>query len=150
MPLIKDLKVKTTNKFKKKSYRPWDTIADTNLQEEKIQFVDDNKIVLPSYDNDELNKIWRFLSNTKQIVLKYLTEISKEENDGLILSDVLIINEVANNLSLPVNTLKASLQNLREEKLIFNYETKPGRGGFTRYSIQNDLYQYLKEKFFTK
>lgn len=150
MPSIKDLKLKKTTKFIKQPFRPWNAIEDTNLHEEEIQFVDNHKIVLNNYGNDELNKIWRFLSNSKQIVLKYLTEISSEENDGLILSDVLNLNEVANNLSLPVNTLKASLRNLSKEKLIFNYETKPGRGGFTRYSIQKDLYQYLKEKFFAK
>ncbi len=150
MPSIKDLKIKKTTKFKKQPYRPWNTIEDTSSPLEERKFVDNNVAVLNNYNDNELNKIWRFLSNSKQIVLKYLTKISREENDGLILSDILIINEVANNLSLPVNTLKASLRNLRKEKLIFNYEAKPGRGGFARYSIQKDLYQYLKEKFFTQ
>lgn len=150
MPSIKDIKVKKTTKFEKTPYRPWHTVEDTNPPEEKTQSDDKNKEASNSYSIEELNKIWRFLSNSKQIILKYLTERSNEDDNGLILSDLLIINNVADNLSLPINTLKACLRNLKEEKLIFNYEAKPGRGGFTRYSIQKDLYHYLKEKFFDK
>ncbi len=151
MPSIKDIKVKKTSKFEKQLYRPWDiNPEESNIEKPKIIDKNNQSSVSTIYDNDKLEKLWRFLSNSKKTILKYLTEISKEENDGLILTTIIIINEAASDLSLPVNTFRTTLQNLREDQLIFNYETKPGRGGFTRYSIQKDLYQYVRLKFFNK
>ena len=164
MPSITDLKnTKKINKiFRKKDYRPW------NIQEEKqspltpsekIESKNNNilsseqiesnlQILTTACSTDiELNKTWRCLYGAKKILLKIIIKNIEEDCGSYVITSAITTSQLFQDSAIPINTIKTSLQQLKHSLLISNYETKPGIGGFARYKISKDVYEYFIEKF---
>jgi len=169
MPLIADLnsKKKTNNKFEKKLYRPWDDIStiayenvinDTSLTNHKQQLdtvkkndskqatSTSNHIILTSsnFSEEELKKLQRTLFGAQKTLLIYLLEKKEESFDNYIITECIYSEEVHKTLKLPLNTIKGMLQMLKKKKLVATFENKPGRGGFSRFKIARQIYDYFK------
>lgn len=157
MPSIIDFKnIKKTNKvFKKKEYRPWGVeeelispLSKTIKSENKNPSPKTTKTPSCSSSTDiELDKIWRCLYGAKRTILEIIIKSIDEEHDNYVVTKAITVNQLFLTSSVPVNTIKTSLQQLKHTFLISNYETKPGRGGFARYKISKNVYQYFIEKF---
>lgn len=152
MPSITDLKnTKKTNKlFKKKEYRPWD---DPNINETKTQntvTILQNQLVIEEKSNFsdlQLEKLWRYLYGAKRSVLQTILNNIEETHINYVITKSLTNEQLMLESSLPSNTIKTSIQQLKKENLILNYERKPGKGGFARYKIQKSVYKYFISKF---
>jgi hypothetical protein len=146
MPSIKDMD-KLNKNFKKKEYRPWskkeNETSSVSLKDNKSQLNNDTK-------EDELEKIWRYLYGSKKIILEYLIQNINETKNEYVVTSPITTNQLNVDSSLPENTIKASIQQLKGSSLISNYETKPGKGGFARYKISIEIYKFLVEKFSSK
>lgn len=148
MPSITDLKnIQKPNKvFEKKEYRPWDDKNDIPILKSKPLKVNEESNV----DNStpvELEKVWRGLYGAKKTLLKIIIENIEETHDSHIITRAITISHLMTTSSLPVNTIKSSLQLLKHSDLISNYETKPGKGGFARYKVPKKVYEYFIEKY---
>jgi len=166
MPLIADLnnKKKINNKFEKKLYRPWDDIStithenvinNTNLSNHKQQLSTINKndseqainhitLAISNFSEEELKKLQRTLFGAQKTLLIYLLEKKEEGFDNYIITECIYSEEVHKTLKLPLNTIKGMLQMLKKKKLIETFENKPGRGGFSRFKIAVQIYNYFK------
>ena len=164
MPSITDFKnTKKINKlFKKKEYRPWGTVSEkksSTSSSEKIRSgnnnshyteeIEGNLQILPntSFTDAELDKTWRCLYGAKKTLLEIIINNIEENCDSYVITSAITTNQLLLESSLPVNTIKTSLQQLKHSLLISNYETKPGIGGFARYKISKDVYKYFVKKF---
>lgn len=170
MPLIADLnnKKKPNNKFEKKLYRPWDDISttahenvinDTSLANHKQQLdtvkknnskqaiSTTNHIILTvsNFSEEELKKIQRTLFGVQKTLLIYLLEKKEETFDNYIITECIYSEEVHKTLKLPLNTIKGMLQMLKKKKLVETFENKPGRGGFSRFKIAKQIYDYFEK-----
>jgi len=164
MPSITDLKnIKKPNKiFKKKEYRPWGEedekksalapLSEVKFKNENLTSSEPikNKVKpiskAPSIDA-ELEKIWRCLYGAKKTLLELIYKDIEETHDSYVITNAITTNQLILDSSLPINTIKTSLQQLKKDSLISNYETKPGKGGFARYKIYRNVYEYFIEKF---
>ena len=164
MPSITDFKnTKKINKlFKKKEYRPWGTGSEnqsTTSSSKTIKSKNNNSHsseenestpqTLPStcFTDVELDKIWRCLYGAKKNLLEIIINNIEENYDSYVITSAITTNQLLLESSLPVNTIKTSLHQLKHNLLISNYETKPGIGGFARYRISKDVYEYFIKKF---
>ncbi|MDG1437293.1 MAG: hypothetical protein P8P83_05910 [Rickettsiaceae bacterium] len=164
MPSITDFKnTKRINKlFKKKEYRPWGTVGEkqsTTSSSKTIQSENNNSLyteeiesklqILPSTSSTdaELDKTWRCLYGAKKTLLEIIINNIEENCDSYVITSAITTNQLLLESALPVNTIKTSLQQLKHNLLISNYETKPGIGGFARYKISKDVYEYFIKKF---
>ena len=163
MPSITDFKnTKKINKlFEKKEYRPWSTVGEKKSSppsSEKIRSknnshhseeIEENLQILPnnSPTNAELDKTWRCLYGAKKTLLEIIINNIEENYDSYVITSAITTNQLLLESSLPINTIKTSLQQLKHNLLISNYETKPGIGGFARYKISKDVYKYFSKKF---
>jgi hypothetical protein len=155
MPSITDFKnIKKTNKvFKKKEYRPWGIEEEIITPPSKIIKSENNNLSskttqIPSSSIDiELEKTWRCLYGAKRTLLEIIIKNIEEEHDSYVITKAITVNQLFLASSVPVNTIKTSLQQLKQNFLISNYETKPGRGGFARYKISKNVYEYFIKKF---
>ena len=164
MPSITDFKnTKKINKlFEKKEYRPWGTVGEKKsytTSSEKIRSennkshhseeIEGNLQILPnnSSTDSELDKTWRCLYGAKKTLLEIIINNIEENYDNYVITSAITTNQLLLESSLPINTIKTSLQQLKHNLLISNYETKPGIGGFARYKISKDIYKYFSKKF---
>lgn len=145
MPSITDLKnIKKTNRvFEKKEYRPWDNKndapkLDSNLNKDST--IDNNS---PT----ELEKVWRGLYGAKKTLLNIILQNIEEKHDSYLITQTITISQLMTISSLPANTIKSALQLLKNNNLISNYENKPGKGGFARYKISKNIYEYFTQKY---
>ena len=145
MPSITDLKKtsKSNKLFEKKEYRPWgieDSAPPLNKDNQAKQI--EEKI-----EDIELEKTWRCLYGAKRILLELILKNIEETHKDHVITEAITTNQLASASSLPINTIKTSLQKLKQHNLIINYETKPGKGGFARYQIPKNIYEYFVKKF---
>lgn len=164
MPSITDLTtIRKTNKlFKKKAYRPWGDDDKKNSEPDspeitKSKNIDvvllkdqQNKVTVTpdSYPIDmELEKIWRCLYGAKKTLLNIILQNIEEIHDTYVITSAITTQQLMLRSSMLANTIKTSLQQLKQDSLIFNHETKPGKGGFARYKISKNVYEYFIEKF---
>lgn len=154
MPSIDDIKKtkKQSSLFKKTEYRPWSTHhkESVKLDMQKNNGISDKTPednVLNSYD---LEKIWRYLYGAKKLLLKIIVNSIEENNDHYVITYPLSSQRLSEETTLPINTVRSASQRLKHDKIIFYYEQKPGRGGFTRYKIPVRVYKYFLEKFSVK
>ena len=147
MPSIKDLdNIKKPNKtFEKKGYRPWDIKNDTLQNESSNNY---SQISVESnVESFDLEKIWRYLYGAKKDVFSEILKNIEEIHDSHVITHSLTANQLTSNTSLPQNTIRAAIQRLKKDGLLFYYEKKPGKGGFARYLIPVHIYNYFTEKF---
>lgn len=164
MPSITDLKnIKKTNKvFKKKEYRPWNSEDDKKVATSISRIIESKDEVIPiskttknkvetisnvNFIDIELEKTWRCLYGAKKILLELILKNIEEIHDNYVITSAITTNQLISDSSLPANTIKTSLQQLKHDTLVLNYETKPGKGGFARYKISKNVYEYFIEKF---
>ncbi len=175
MPLITDILKNSEPKkrFQKKAYRPWDdeipisgsenvneeVHADKNLIndiqpliEEKIS----NIFVSPinpennykfSAENVDFEKCLRDLFGAQRIVFKFLINLQVQELEDLFITQPIAANEIVLSTKLPLNTVNAVINRLKIKKLTQTYESKPGRGGYSRYSFAHKTYKFFSKKF---
>jgi len=157
MPSIDDLNgAKKTNKiFKKTEYRPWAEVGGETTRSPKDGTPkNSNKFNSESITekcntgvgNAELEKTWRRLYGAKRALLGIIIKNIEEDHGDYVVTTAVTANELLSASSLPANTIKTSLQQLKNIPLISNHETKPGRGGFARYKIPKNIYEYLVKK----
>lgn len=150
MPSITDLKnIKKTNKlFQKKEYRPWSHENKNETSITKTIEKSQKKISLQSnFTDTDLEKIWRRLYGAKKTLLEIILNNIEEKHDHFVITKAIMVSQLVTNSSLPTNTIKTSLQQLKQDMLILNYERKPGKGGFARYKIPKNIYNYFINKF---
>lgn len=148
MPSITDLKnIKKTNKvFKKKEYRPWSEKNDVPILE--IETLKSKEtLIIDTTNFVELEKIWRGLYGAKKTLLKIIFQNIEETHDNYFITKAITTSQLMTNSSLTSNTTRTTMQQLKHSGLILNYETKPGKGGFARYKIPKNVYEYLIEKY---
>jgi hypothetical protein len=148
MPSITDLK--STNKknkiFKKKEYRPWgDKNSDPILENEVVNI--EKELNVNSFNSAELEKIWRGLYGAKKIILNIILQNIEETQENILITKAITIKALLSDSSLPINTIKSALQQLKSSNLISNHETKPGKGGFARYQVPKKIYEYFTKKY---
>ena len=136
MPSIKDLKNKKNKIFEKKDYRPWTEKGDSIKSNEEIII-----------DTTELEKIWRGLYGAKKIILNIILNNIEEDYNDYLVTNAITTNKLVNESSLPINTIKSALHQLKQNNIILNYENKPGKGGFARYQIPKNIYEYFINKY---
>ena len=136
MPSIKDLKNKKNKIFEKKDYRPWTEKGDSIKSNEEIII-----------DTTELEKIWRGLYGAKKIILNIILNNIEEDYNDYLVTNAITTNKLVNESSLPINTIKSALHQLKQNNIILNYENKPGKGGFARYQIPKNIYGYFINKY---
>ena len=142
MPSITDLKNTKNEVFKKKNYRPWTEKENTEKRNEKIN--------ISIIDTPELEKIWRGLYGAKKNILNILLNNIEENHDNYLVTNSITTNKLVIESSLPINTIKSTLQQLKHLNIILNYENKPGKGGFARYRIPKNIYEYFINKYSSK
>ncbi len=160
MPSIKDLKShpKPNKMFKKKEYRPWDENKTNNSIEEIT--IEKKAQTLVSTEpktkkepkegtpiNNDLEKIWRGLYGAKKTIFEIILRNIEENHENYIVTNAITADLLSSSSSLPPNTIKATIQQLKYNLLIENYETKPGKGGVARYKISKEIYKYFGNKF---
>lgn len=142
MPLISD-GIKNKNKstfFKKATYRPWDN-SETDASEKKLSLVDKKK----TYKKDiAVEKLCRHLFGAKKVLLVYMLENIEETNNGMVITNNIVTSDIIKSSNLPTNTIKKSIQQLKEMSIISTYDQKPGRGGFARYFLSKEVYEEIK------
>ena len=148
MPSITNLKnIKPTSKlFEKKEYRPWSEKNQPLELSNKILNIEKKSLTYET-DPSKLEKIWRGLYGAKKSLLGILLNSIEETHENHLITGVITTNQLVSDSALPVNTIKASIQQLKLDALISSYETKPGKGGFARYKVPKDIYKYFVEKY---
>lgn len=161
MPAITDFtKTKKINKkFQKKEYRPWDiAVNDPN---EKAIIIEQDKILntTTSLSNEEaaqetpfnidLNMQWRRLFGAKKQLLVYILKNIEEVNQNEVITQIITLEQLTQDLKIPINTIKGSLAQLKKHNLIKNEDAKPGRGGYARYKIPKKIFLFIEEKLKT-
>jgi hypothetical protein len=148
MPSITDLKnIKKTNKiFEKKEYRPWNEKGDVPMLKNETS-KSNKELNVDSLNSIELEKIWRGLYGAKKTLLNIILQNIEETHDSYVITKTITNSQLITNSSLPSNTIKSAIQQLKNSYLISNYETKPGKGGFARYQVPKNVYEYFVEKY---
>lgn len=173
MPLISELlpKKQESKLFQKKTYRPWDEDLHTTpdlstLNDEEPQLTHNNitntdqtPIVqsvsviknstssnLDLHDDPDLAKTLRGLFGAQKIIIRCLLNNIEENLEECVITKNICIEEFALECSVPQNTIRAMLQRLKHKKLLHTYENKPGRGGYTRFKIDKNIYLLLSAK----
>ena len=139
MPSIKDLKNKKNKIYEKKDYRPWTEKGDSIKSNEEIN--------INIIDTTELEKIWRGLYGAKKIILNIILNNIEEDYNDYLVTNAITTNKLVDESSLPINTIKSALHQLKQNNIILNYENKPGKGGFARYQIPKNIYEYFINKY---
>jgi hypothetical protein len=161
MPSITDLKnIKKTNKiFKKKEYRPWAGEEENKPTNKIIESKEKSSVSLDKLKNNkeiiqhehfleiDLEKTWRCLYGAKKTILGIILTHIEETQNEYVITNAITTNQLILDSSLPANTIKTTLQQLKQDYLIVNHETKPGKGGFARYKISKNVYEYFVAKF---
>jgi hypothetical protein len=173
MPLISDLinaRKEENKRFQKNTYRPWDDELFSNNKERKDEKKSEELDPDPGHDvvesakklidipenstsaefssenvrNDSLEKTFRDLFGAQKAILRYLFQCVEENNSEHIITKTISINELSSKCNLLPNTSKGTLQKLKNKKLLATNDNKPGRGGYARYKITKEIYEYLK------
>ena len=165
MPLIKDIlkESERKKKFQKKAYRPWDdeiSLLTENLQEEVYQSSSDKDLIVDdlslvseykiskfSAEDIDMEKCLRDLYGAQRIVFKFLINLQMQELCGVFITQPIAANEIVLATKLPINTVTTVIGRLKLKKLIQTYESKPGRGGYGRYSFADNIYRFFSKRF---
>ena len=139
MPLISDLQINKEKKFEKKAYRPWDQVLpspnETNLPENSKEILE-GKIL-------NLEKELRDLYGAQKIIILHFLKQINETTDSYAITKNLSINELIIECNIPENTIRGTLQKLKNKYLLATHEKKPGRGGYARYKFAKSVYDFL-------
>ena len=166
MPLITDFKTKkeVKAKFKKKEYRPWDLpsadidkkpsdtgeTADSevkkSVQEHAKKKSEENNVSEVFLASSDLEKQWRSLYGAKKEVLLYLLQNIEESDENKVVTKNITLEQLAQDLHLPSNTVKGALYQLKKSNLLCTEEKKPGRGGYARYRILRSIFTFFETK----
>lgn len=183
MPDINSLLETSKKKFKKSSYRPWtymeeiekeekvndrnlvnsDKISDNNTElftaiKDNNELVQDEKIILSTFDKTKLNKVIIEESNNAQVKenkkispLYSILRLSGHQKtiftfilDRCLSNDSLSTGTVSgeNLVSITSTSLRmvnTSIQRLVDKKLVLRENGKRGRGGFYSFSISQEV-----------
>ena len=163
-------------KFQKKAYRPWDDEISLHAeisQEEVYQSNNDKNVVVDdpslvsgdnilnlvssqvrtqinvklSAEDIDMEKCLRDLYGAQRIVFKFLINLQIQEVGGVFITQPIAANEIVLATKLPINTVTTVIGRLKLKKLIQTYESKPGRGGYGRYSFAENIYKFFSKRF---
>lgn len=163
-------------KFQKKAYRPWDdeiSLHTENSQEEVYQSNIDKNLVVDAHSlvsedkisnlvssqvspqintklsagDIDMEKCLRDLYGAQRIVFKFLINLQIQEVGGVFITQPIAANEIVLATKLPINTVTTVIGRLKLKKLIQTYESKPGRGGYGRYSFAENIYRFFSKRF---
>jgi hypothetical protein len=163
-------------KFQKKAYRPWDDEISLHAeisQEEVYQSNNDKNVVVDdpslvsgdkilnlvssqvrtqinaklSAEDIDMEKCLRDLYGAQRIVFKFLINLQIQEVGSVFITQPIAANEIVLATKLPINTVTTVIGRLKLKKLIQTYESKPGRGGYGRYSFAENIYRFFSKRF---
>lgn len=147
MPYIDDLKKKSTKKFDKVEYRPWDNPAvDKEKYPEDIveKEILDISELSEKYNNSQyLIKLKRGLYGPQKTVMSYLLGIEDHVSDDKVFLKPIVYVEVAIELDITLSNFKSILTKFKKRKLIDLDDYKPGRGGYGCYTMNKDIFSFF-------
>ena len=173
MPLITDLlhKKEGSKLFQKKTYRPWDdelimSSSQININDDSSEaLASEDKNIDASKENDidttiaadqlkinqiscqDLEKEFRGLFGAQKIILQYVLKLIEDRLTEYVITKSISMDEFTIECNLPPNTIKTMLQKLKHKNLLETHEYKPGRGGYSRYKIPNDVYNFFTKRY---
>ena len=137
----------------KKKYRSWDNNIFSKLTIQKQNKSQNNKKRLLTKKQKTDSKVgakWEqktienkffSLSGLQRQIIVFVYELCKFARDKK--TDTLSICQIANKCNHAVKTVKNAINRLVKKNILFRNYFKTGRGGWTIYSIPNNIYQEI-------
>ena len=166
MPKISDTKIKTSKKFQKKEYRPWDApevkkdfvekvpkLVKEVVLTKPINLVDSepsekNKldtVYLGANIKQSLEKVKRGLFGPQEKTLKYLIGKIESEDDHFHYISPVYYSEASEELDVTIYSMKANFNKFKKLGLIELVEFKPGRGGYCFFRISKKVVDFFSD-----
>lgn len=143
MPLISEIaKNKIKSSFKKRAYRPWDDVPNTelsnhnnndNIKKKSDLLKKDDSLV--SFSEEELKKEFRQMFGAQKVIMQFLVNNIEDKHAEYVITKSITIDEFSSACQLPSNTIKSTLLKLKNKHFFVTHENKPGRGGYARYKF---------------
>lgn len=156
MPSINDIKITKSKKFEKKVYRPWDDeiVTDVpNIDNIIVEPIGDSVSNVEDIDNTilvnkiiDLKKFERGLYGVQKSSLYFLIKNVINVDENFAYTKDLDNIEFCEAIKAPISSIKVAISRLKKQNILENYESKPGRGGYTSFKISLEIYDHFKSQ----
>lgn len=97
--------------------------------------------------DQDLEKKFRGLFGAQKIILQYILTLIDDKLAEYVITASVSMDEFIIKCNLPPNTVKTMLQKLKHKNLLQTYEYKPGRGGYAKYKLPLEVYDFFMKKY---
>lgn len=119
-------------------------ISQTNVSNSKLTFKNKKNFDATPIDDIELSINAMLSSNEKKIIIYLSTQINKK-NDNVYTTNAISLSDLSITTSIPITTLKKSIQRIEKKGYIARVKFKSGRDGWTIYSFSDETYKQILE-----